>query len=187
MNTDLSTDISIASAVIAVIAAIYAGRQARAAKRQADAAHGDVQPTFHYEVHEDNGRLPWGFRLKVRNYNRRPLRIKGVRVRIPNGLTVWDADDSSPDTIRKILEAAARPGGEATFKRDIILEGVSPNASSPNIYDSDFHIGPRHGGAVEKQILKLPITVEWEYASGTTSPQTEKMTVALPIGEERAE
>jgi hypothetical protein len=185
MKIDLSTAISFASAVIAVIAAIYAARQARAAKRQADAAHGEVQPTFHYDVHEDNGRPPWGFRLKIRNYNRRPLRVKEVRVRIPDDLTVWDPDDSGPDSIRKILEAAARPRGEASFKRDIVLEGVSPNAGSPTMYDSDFHIGPRHGGAVEKQVVKLPISIEWEYASGITSPQTEKMTVTVPISAEQ--
>src|SRR5262249_20750227 len=91
MNFQLSsTAVSLVSAVISVLAAWYAARQARAAKRQADAAHGD-SPTFHVEPHEDNGRLRWGFRLRVRNFNRRPLKVKRIRIRVPTGLIVCSA------------------------------------------------------------------------------------------------
>src|SRR5262245_29141676 len=67
------------AAFISVAAAIYSSRQAAAAKRQADAAHGDVEPTFHAELHKDRTRPPWGFRLTINNYNRRPLRVDRVR------------------------------------------------------------------------------------------------------------
>jgi hypothetical protein len=144
----ISNIVSIVSALIAVAAAVYAARQARAAKRQADAAHGDVQPTFHTELHEDNGRPPWGFQLSVRNFNRRPLRIKAARIRVPDGLIVWEAADTRPDTIRATIQAAARTG-EVSFPIEKILEGVSPTRvirrSTIKIFTSGSKRGPTNG------------------------------------------
>src|SRR5262249_35807331 len=155
-------------------------RQARAAKRQADAAHGDVAPTFHVEPHEDNGRAPWGFRLKVRNFNRRPLKVKRIRIRIPTGLIVWDAQDTDPDTIRAIIKAAARNQGEVQFEIQQTLDGVSPNASSPTAHDHDFHIGLADGTTEERRTVQINLAIEWEYASGKASPEIEQMTLDLP-------
>jgi hypothetical protein len=182
MGNNWSAYVSLGSAVVAVVAAVYAANQARAAKRQADAAHGDVQPTFHTELHEDNGRPPWGFRLKVRNFNRRPLKIKRARIRIPDGLLIWESDDTDPDTIRAILEAAARSQGEASFEIEQILDGVSPNAGAPTNYEHDFHAGFRTGTSETRRILCVNLIIEWEYAAGKISPQTEAMTVDLPMG-----
>jgi len=179
-GADWSTVVAAISAIISVAAAVFASVQAKAAKRQAAAAHGEVQPTFHCELHEDNGRPPWGFRLKVRNFNRRPLRLKRVRVNIPPDLIVW-ADDDKPDTIREILRAATRRGG-APFEIDTILEGVSPNVSSPTAYDHDFQVGPRGDASDERRTVELPIVIEWEFVSGEASPQTERMIVRVPIG-----
>ena len=168
------------SAVISVLAAIYASRQARAAKRQADAARGDVEPTFHYELHQDCGRPPWSFRLKIRNHNRRPIRIKRVRVRVPSDLIVWDSNDSRP--IREIIEAARRPESGAAFDLNLVMDGVSPYAALPTIYDHDFLVGLRAGTSEKRRLVNGAVVVEWEYASGKASSQTVQMSINLPIG-----
>ena len=177
--------VSIASAVVSVFAAIYAGRQARAAKRQADAAHGDVAPTFHTELHNDDGQTPWGFRLHVRNYNRRPLRIKRVRISVPAGLVVWDENaDESP--LRSLLGAAARSQAEEFFEIEKILDGVAPNASAPTGYQHDFHAGFRAETSEKRRTVHINLTIEWGYASGQNTPQTEPMSVDLPMGSAQA-
>jgi hypothetical protein len=83
----------------------------------------------------------------------------------------WDAVDSDPNEIRRILEAAARASGEVPFNLNIVLEGVSPNASSPTPYDHDLHVGPRSQMTVARRIVTLPVTVEWTFASGNILPQ----------------
>lgn len=159
-GADWPTIVSIGAAVISVGAAWYARAQAKAARRQADAAHGEVQPTFHYELHEDDDRPPWGLRLKVRNFNRRPLRLKRVRVSIPSDLIVWDPDANDPDTIERIIRDTVRPEG-APFEINTTLDGVSPNANSPTVYDRDFHVGPRGNASDERRTVELPIVIEW--------------------------
>src|SRR5690348_14902722 len=120
--------VAIGAAVVSVIAAVVAIWQARSAKRQADAAHGEVAPTFHLRAFEDNGRPPWGFRLFVRNFNRKPLRLLRVRLSVPTDVIVWEEYDNSPDTVRKIIEAVVRKK-PAEFDLSIyeasVLEGVS--------------------------------------------------------------
>jgi len=177
----VSTIVSIVAAIISVVAAVYAGLQAKAAKRQADAAHGDVQPTFHYELDRDRGRPPWGFRLKVRNFNRRPLRLTRIRVTMPVDLIVWETDDDDSSTINRIIRAAIKPEG-VPFEINVTLEGVSPNASTPAWYDHRFQVGLRTGASDKRRTVELPIAIEWEFASAEASPQTEKMIVKVPIG-----
>jgi hypothetical protein len=167
------------SAFISVVAAIYACRQARAARRWANAAYGDVPPRFYYELHEDSGRPPWGSRLKIRNHDRRPIRIKRVRVRVPNDLVVWDANDSRP--IQAIIEAAGRPEKGAAFDINLVMEGVSPNAAFPAIYNHDFHVGLRAGTSEKKRLVNGAVLVEWEYAWGKASSQTVQISINLPI------
>ena len=168
------------SAIISIIAAVYAKRQACAAKRQADAARGDAEPTFNYELHENRGQPPWGFRLKIRNHNRRPIRIKRVRVRVPNDLIVWASNDARP--IEEIIEAARRPEIGAAFDVNLVIDGVSPNAALPAIHDQDFHVGLRTGASEKRRTVDGAIVVEWEYASGRASSQTVQIGLNLPIG-----
>jgi hypothetical protein len=110
---------------------------------------------------------------EVRNFNRRPLRLKRARVSIPSDLLVWHKDDNDPDTIREIIAAARRPGG-ASFEINQILEGVSPNASSPSVYDYDFRVGLEGRSSDDRRTVELSLVIEWEFASGDALPQTEK-------------
>ena len=176
-----ATVVSVISAVVAVIAAIYARQQARAAKRQADAAHGDVAPTFHTQNHEDNGRPPWGFRLTARNFNRRPLRVEAVRIGAPDGLLVWDDANEDPDSVRAIISAALRTG-EAIIEIGKILEGVAPNAAAPTSYEHDFYVGLKTGTPDHRRTVQITVAVDWEYASGKAAAQIERLIVNLPIG-----
>ena len=164
------------SAVISVVAAIYAGRQARAAKRQADAARGELEPTFHYELHGD----PWSFRLQIRNHNRRPIRIKRVRVRVPNDLIVWESHDSRP--IRDIIKAARRLECGAAFDLNLVIDGVASYAALPTIYEHDFQFGLRADTSKKRRSAKGAVVIEWEYASGKASSQTVQISINLPIG-----
>lgn len=143
MNIDAgwaAVAVSSIAAIISVCAAFYAGIQASAAKRQADAAHGDIEPTFHCEIHEDDGRAPWGFRLIICNFNRHSLRLRAIDVAVPASLIVWRNDEYEPDRIRNTIEAVVRRGA-ASFEVNKVLSGVSPNAAQPTTFEVDFTLG----------------------------------------------
>src|SRR4051794_11023605 len=97
------TWVAIGAAVISVIAAGVSVWQARSAKRQADAAHGEVEPTFHAEIFPDDGRPPWGFCIMARNFNRRPLQILAARVKGSKGLIFYDRYAESRDRLGSML------------------------------------------------------------------------------------
>jgi hypothetical protein len=171
------------AALISIAAAIYSARQAAAAKRQADAAHGDVEPTFHLEPHEDNGRPPWGFRIIANNYNRRPLRIVRVRVTdVPTDLLVWEHDHADADRMRNIIDAVMRTG-EATFDVGVVLGGIAPNASQPTHSEHDFHVGFKGDAPSQRRrTVHLNVHVDWAYATGDRGAQTATLPIDLPIG-----
>jgi len=157
-------------------------RQAAAAKRLADAAHGDVDPTFYVEIHEDDGRPTGGLHLLINNFNRRALRVTRLRLAdVPSDLIVWDEDHKDPDSVRKILEATLRTG-EAAFDVGVTLPGIAPNATQPTTAERNIYVGLKGDTANKARKVALRIHVHWQYATSDGRPQTDTLTVQVPVG-----
>lgn len=80
------------AAGVSVIAACFSLSQARAARWQADAAHGDVAPTFHVERGESDGTPPWPFAICINNFNRRAMVFDLITVTATDGIIVYDEE-----------------------------------------------------------------------------------------------
>ena len=124
-----------------------------------------------------------GVRLSVRNYNRKPLRLLRARLFISADLIAWQAHENLPDKIRKVMEAVVRKR-PAEFDLTKLVEGVSPNASTPTIFEHDFYVGIKGDADATKRTVLIRVEVDWQYASGGSSVDTEKLSIELPIGNE---
>lgn len=166
------------AAVVSVIAAAYAARQAKEAKRQADAAHGEIDPTFHPKpVGEDAP--PWRFQLCIRNFNRRPLRVETIRVSMPPGMVVWDVHRQG-DTLGALDCAGSDLSGEPErwFSIDYVLDGVAPSAAESSTFSTLFAAGFRSAAKPTKS-AQLTVHIDWHYVSGDAARRTDMVPVEL--------
>jgi hypothetical protein len=99
---------------------------------------------------------------------------------VPSALLVWEHDHNDADRIRNIIDAVMRTG-EATFDIGVVLGGIAPNASQPTHYHHDFHVGLDDHASSQRRTVHLNVHVDWEYATGDRDPQTNTLTIDLPI------
>ncbi|WP_298244830.1 hypothetical protein [uncultured Bradyrhizobium sp.] len=131
---DNGTLISLTSAIVAVAAAGISIWQATAARRQAAAAHGELDPTFHVVKASNLGMPPWRFDFVANNFNRRAIELLEVGIQIPN-CVVYREHEQSREVIRSIIQGARQDGDIALFDftRSVgfTLPGVAPNSADP--------------------------------------------------------
>ena len=121
------------AAVVAIVAAVLSARQAREAgkqavqaKRQADAAHGDVDPTFHLEQRRHAGRNDRCV-VVCRNFNRHALTIHEVRIQHPADIAMIPDSDTVHEAVAHAIDAVELNRHDLSVLRPATtLTGVAP-------------------------------------------------------------
>lgn len=166
---DTATWISLGSAIISVAAAGFSFSQANAARRQAAAAHGELDPTFHITKTSNVGMPPWRFELVVNNFNRRAIDLLEVGISVPDCL-VYEDEERRKDTIRSIVQSATQKSGMTLFDytRSVgfTLSGVAPNSAEPARQKIAFAFGPKVETSFVPHIVTIAVRVAWQYADG---------------------
>lgn len=173
------------AAAISVVAAIISGSQAKSAKRQADAAHGEVDPTFHIERHRSEGRAPWGFTLKSSNFNRKALTLCSIRITTSDEVILYENRPSQRETLRSIVRAGTNVGSstsiDLTRSGNSTLPGVAPNSSNPSTLTHDFKFGFRAHIQRIPETMTVEVDVEWRYA-GESEIKIASFSEVIPLG-----
>lgn len=152
---DAANWIALTAAAVSVLAALFSSLQARQARRQADAAHGDIKPTFHIErLHERSSAE--NCRVVCRNYNRHALVMHEVRIHhpanialVPNSSSVRDAIDSA------VIEAAVERDDLCVIRPKTTLEGVAPG-KDPAEYKFGLRVvGAARASSVSRMALQF--------------------------------
>ncbi len=175
--------VAIVAAVMSAYQAREAGKQAVQAKRQADAAHGEVDPTFHIERRQAEGeRIDCA--VVCRNFNRHALAVHEVRIHhptdivlIPEASTVRDAvanaisemaldqDDLTVIKPRALLQGVM-PGGEASEYRAPFRTAGAARISSENRHALQFY------DVEAGRMIDLTYEVEFELLDGQSNART---------------
>jgi hypothetical protein len=163
---DITAIIGLASAATSVSAASISIWQAQSAKRQAAAAHGEIDPTFHLMRSRSDGMAPWRFILVMNNFNRRAIDLLEVRIEIA-GFTVYRDDINNKETIRSIASSVSQGRGPVRFdfrRSGYVLAGVSPNSAKPSELGLAFGFGPTPDMDSVPDFVPMKIDIDWTYA-----------------------
>lgn len=129
--------VAIVAAVLSALQAREAGKQADQAKRQADAAHGDVDPTFHIERLSDPDRSE-NCSVVVRNFNRHALALHEVRIQHATDIVLIPDSPTVHDAVRHAISRIElnRPD-LSVVKPGTVLPGIGPG-NDPSDYRFAF-------------------------------------------------
>jgi hypothetical protein len=122
--------ISGVAAAISLAAMVVAILQARSARRQADAALGEVEPLVFLDIRPFENPQAIGGRasLTVSNHNRRDIRLTEIEIKTDGAIAVAVDNGNLRDVIAAAYKASRRPAGPVKIdlrERHYIVQGSS--------------------------------------------------------------
>jgi len=162
---DAANWISLAAAIISVLAAVFSFSQANAARRQAAAAHGELDPTFQITKTSNVG-PPWRFDFVANNFNRRAIELRTIEISLPRH-NIYLSKEGLRDTIKSIINSVKQPELKTfDFTRSVgfTLAGVAPNSAEPARLNIGFAFSPEVGFEGAPKSVSIEIRVHWTYA-----------------------
>ncbi|RRD22695.1 hypothetical protein ECB98_18980 [Brucellaceae bacterium VT-16-1752] len=128
LELEFSEWIALASAVGALIAAVFAWRAAKQAKRQADAVLGDVPASFGAFQEETTGSNSVAqIRFEIVNHNRKALLVRKIWFENEAGVEVLKHHSDSTSLITDILNRAATGDASYGFEIPHRIKGCGSN------------------------------------------------------------
>ncbi|MDR6955221.1 hypothetical protein J2X65_004600 [Ancylobacter sp. 3268] len=168
--------IAIISAAVAGTAGFWAWRSAHHAKKQVDAAVGNLKPEFTiYVTDPDDGDPPVRVRLDVRNFNRRRLFVDDITL-TPGP----DHHFSNEDNLKLLIRSARQPGVSVHIEDAKGLTIPGYNLSTPSEEQFDYYVSRAGGGAVDTTVR---VTVDY-HLGNDGKPQTWTAELKVKIAEQ---